>query len=326
MMVRGRRATGSVDAPASRKSHGKGQPKPCTGKKPPPPWYQRYTRLPWAAGFAVLAIVLIVLRSGQSDAPAPGATVSKPVVGGDLHSLVVDPSDPDTLYIGSHQGVSLSTDGGETWEVVETLNGADAMGWAFTDDATLVGGHPGISVSTDGGKSFEQRNEGLPSTDVHALGAGEEVIYAGVAGMGTFASTDEGRSWGMRSVGVGGAFMGRILVDPSEDEHLIVTDMLDGAVESTDGGRTWKALGGVQDAMWVSWDEKNINHIIVSAQGSAAVSTDGGNSWEPLEIPQGASIVEFSPRDPQLLYSALLEAPEASVYVSSDGGNTWTRP
>ena len=310
----------------ARKSHGKGTPKARTRKKPPPPWYQRYTRLPWAAGLAVLTIVLIVLRSGQSDAPAPGAAVSKPVVGGDLHSLVVDPSDPDTLYIGSHQGVSVSTDGGETWEVVETLNGADAMGWALTDDAILVGGHPGISVSTDEGKTFEQRNEGLPSTDVHALGAGEDVIYAGVAGMGTFASTDEGRLWELRSQEVGGAFMGRILVDPSGDEHLIAPDMQGGAVESIDGGRTWKALGGVQGAMWVSWDEKNTNRIIVSTQGSAAVSTDGGNSWGALEIPQGASIVEFSPRDPQLLYSAVLEAPEASVYVSTDGGNTWTRP
>ena len=33
------------------------------------------------------------------------------------------------------QGVWVSTDGGETWEVIERLNGADAMGWAFTGDA-----------------------------------------------------------------------------------------------------------------------------------------------------------------------------------------------
>lgn len=315
-----------TQTPPARKPHGKGQPRARPRKKPPPPWYQRYTSLPWVAGLAALTIVLIVLRSGQGDAPGPGAAVSKPVVGGDLHSLVVDPSDPNTLYIGSHQGVSVSTDGGETWEVVEALNGADAMGWALTDDATLVGGHPGISVSTDGGKSFEQRNEGLPSTDVHALGAGEDVIYAGVAGMGTFASSDMGRSWEMRSGEVGGAFMGRLLVDPSDEEHLIALDMERGAVESTDGGRTWEALGGVMGAMWVSWNEKNTDHIIMSAQDSAALSTDGGNSWEPLEVPQGASIVEFSLRDPQLLYSAVLEAPEASVYVSSDGGNTWTRP
>ena len=274
----------------------------------------------------VLEIVVISLRSGQTDVPAPGVAVSNPVVGGDLHSLVVDPDNPETLYIGSHQGVSVSSDGGETWEVVESLNGADAMGWAFTDDAIMVGGHPGLSVSTDGGKSFEQRNDGLPSTDVHALGAGDEVIYAGLAGVGTFASTDGGQSWEARSEQVGGAFMGRIQVDPSNDEHLLAPDMAGGAMESTDGGRTWESLGGVQGAMWVSWDENDTDHMIVTTLGSAAESIDGGEIWEPLEIPQGASIVEFSPHDPDLLFAAVLEVPEASVYVSRDGGDTWARP
>jgi photosystem II stability/assembly factor-like uncharacterized protein len=311
--------------PASRKTSGKSQGRPGS-RKPPSPWYRRYTWLPWVVGLVGLALVVIALRSGGTDAPAPGVAVSNPAVGGDLHSLVVDPTDPDTLYIGSHQGVSVSTDGGETWEVVESLDRADAMGWAFTEDLILVGGHPGISVSADGGKTFEQRNEGLPSSDVHALGAGDEVVYAGLAGVGTFASTDGGETWEPRTEEVGGAFMGRIQVDPSDDDHLLAPDMSRGAMESVDGGRTWNALGGLPGAMWVSWDPEDVDHIVVTTQGSAAESTNGGESWEPFEIPQGASIVEFSPQDPRVLYAAVLESPEASVYVSQDGGDTWARP
>jgi photosystem II stability/assembly factor-like uncharacterized protein len=190
--------------------------------------------MPLVAALVVVAVVIVVVRAGQSDTPAPGVEMSNPVVGGDLHSLVVDPSDPDKLYIGSHQGVSVTTDGGQTWTVEETLDGADAMGWAFIEDAIFVGGHPGISVSTDGGASFEQRNAGLPSTDVHALGAGKGVVYAGLAGVGTFASTDGGQSWEMRSEGTGGAFMGRILVDTSDNNHVVAPDMQAGAIESTD--------------------------------------------------------------------------------------------
>lgn len=311
---------------APRKTSGKSHRKPSSRKKPPPPWYLRYRWLPGFVGLGALVIVLVALRAGQTEAPPPGVAVSNPVVGADLHSLVVDPKDPDTLYIGSHQGVSISTDGGETWEVVESLNGADAMGWAFTDDLILVGGHPGISASTDGGKTFEQRNEGLPSTDVHALGAGEGVVYAGLAGMGTFASSDGAETWEPRSEEVGGGFMGRIQVDPTDDAHILAPDMQAGAVESSDGGRTWEALGGVEGAMWVSWDHKDTDHIIVTTQGSAAQSIDGGDSWEPFEIPEGASIVEFSPHNSKVLYAAVLEAPEASVYVSEDRGKTWTRP
>ena len=316
----------SQTRPKPSKKRPQARPKSGSRKNQQQPWYRAYAWLPWAVGLMVLGIVVISLRSGQPDAPASGVAIRNPVVGDDLHSLVVHPDNPDTLYIGSHQGVSVSTDGGETWEVVESLNGADAMGWAFTDDAIVVGGHPGLSVSTDGGKSFEQRNDGLPSTDIHALGAGGEVIYAGLAGVGTFASTDGGKTWQARSEEVGGAFMGRVQVDPSNEEHLLAPDMQGGAMESTDGGRSWTALGGVQGAMWVSWDENDTDHIIVTTLGSAAESIDGGETWEPLEIPQGASIVEFSPHDPDLLFAAVLEAPEASVYVSRDGGDTWVRP
>ena len=312
--------------PAPGKTSTKGQRPSGSNRKPPRPWYQRYSWLPWVVGIGAVAIVMFALRSGGADAPAPGESVANPVVGDDLHSLVVDPTDPDTLYIGSHQGVSVSTDGGESWEVIESLNGADAMGWAFTDDAILVGGHPGISISTDRGETFEQRSDGLPSTDVHALGAGEKVIYAGLAGVGTYASTDGGATWEVRSEEFGGAFMGRIQVDPADDDHILAPDMSSGAVESTDGGRTWDALGGVQGAMWVSWDQNDTDRIVVTTQGSAAESVDGGKTWEAFEIPQGASIVEFSPHDPELFFAAVLEAPEASVYVSKDGGDTWTRP
>lgn len=308
------------------KKGGRVRPKARAGKKQPLPWYREYTWLPWALGLLVLGVVAIAFRSGQGDAPAPGVAVSDPVVGGDLHSLAVSPSDPDTLYIGSHQGVSVSTDGGAKWEVVESLTGADAMGWAFTDDAILVGGHPGLSVSTDGGETFELQNDGLPSTDVHALGGGEGVIYAGLAGAGTFASTDGGRSWEPRSEEFGGSFMGRIQVDPSDPEHLLAPDMGSGAMESIDGGRSWKALGGIQGAMWVSWSPNDSAHVIVAAQGSAAVSRDGGRNWETLDVPAGASIVEFSPDDPEVMFAAVLEAPQASVYVSRDGGATWSRP
>lgn len=311
--------------PPARKPQANTKRQPAARKSPPQSWYQRFS-WPRVAGLFAIGVVVVALRSGQTDAPAPGVVLSRPVVGDDLHSLVIDPSDPDKLYIGSHQGVSVSTDGGKTWEVVEALNGADAMGWAFTDDAILVGGHPGISVSTDGGATFVQRNDGLPSTDAHALGASEDVIYAGLAGVGTAASTDGGQTWEVRSEEVGGGFMGRILVDPSDDAHLVAPDMGAGAVESTDGGRTWEVLGGIQGTMWVSWDPTDVGHLIVTGQGSAAQSADGGQTWEPLDIPAGASVVEFSPDDSQVLYAAVLEAPEATVFVSTDGGATWARP
>jgi photosystem II stability/assembly factor-like uncharacterized protein len=290
-------------------------------RPPQKPWYQRVTVTTWIVIGVIAAVLAFALLSRGSEAPEGPSAL--PVVGGDLHSLVVDPRDPTRLFIGSHQGVSVSTDGGETWEVVESLNGADAMGWGFTDEAILVGGHPGLYVSPDGGESFDQRNEGLPNTDVHALGAGNGVIYGASPAAGFFASTDRGETWSVRNPEVGRAFMGEILVNPDNPQHVVAPDMQAGAVESTDGGETWEALGGVQGAMWVSWDPEDTDDILVTATGSAARSTDGGKTWDAMEVPAGASIVEFSPSEPETLYAAVHEDPEARIWVSADDGETW---
>ena len=310
----------------SKPSQGGSSSKTAPRRNQPRPWYRQYAWLPWVVGLIVIGILVIALRSGDSDAPVSTASASDPVVGDDLHSLAVNPDDPDTVLIGSHQGVSISIDGAKTWEVVESLNGADAMGWGFTDDGIFMGGHPGLMFSADGGKTFAPRNDGLPATDVHALGAGDGVIYAGLAGVGTFASTDGGESWEVRSEEVGGAFMGRIQTDPGDEEHLLAPDMQTGVMESRDGGRTWKPLGGPQGVMWVSWDRTDPNRIVATAQGSAVVSTEGGTGWEPLEVPEDVSIVEISPTDPEVLYAAVHDPPKAKVYVSRDGGATWSRP
>jgi photosystem II stability/assembly factor-like uncharacterized protein len=269
-----------------------------SGRKPLP-WYKQPQARTWGIGIAVAAVALVALLVTREST---------------------------RLFIGSHSGVSVSTDAGKTWAPVESLEGADAMGWAFTDDAIFVGGHPGIEVSTDGGDTFEPRNEGLPNTDIHALGAGGDVIYAASPAAGVLASTDQGQSWEVRTEEAGQAFMGAILIDPEDPEHLIAPDMSAGAVESTDGGRTWSALAGVQGAMWVTWDPSDTDHIIVATTGSAMESTDGGRTWEALDIPEGASMVEMSPDDPSVLYAAVLEAPEAQVFVSRDGARTWRQP
>jgi photosystem II stability/assembly factor-like uncharacterized protein len=283
---------------------------------------QTRRRIGWSVVTAVAVIAIAAVLLARRD--AGGDATGVPVVGADLHSLVTP--DGTTLYAGGHTAVSVSHDGGATWSRVPSLDDADAMAWAFLDGSVWVGGHPGLSVSTDEGSTFTQHDDGLPATDIHSLGGSGDLLYAGSPGAGFLVSLDGGTTWNVVNPQVGQSFMGRIQVDPRDPEHAITTDMQAGAVETSDGGRTWKALGGVPGAMWITWDPKHVDHLLVAGDGRAAVSSDGGATWSPVTVPTGVTVVEMDPTDPRHLFAAAHDGNSARIWVSTDGGGTWTEP
>lgn len=272
------------------------------------------------------AILLLAVAVGIIVAGRDTGSPTEPFVGGDIHSLVADPGNPSRLFVGGHQAVAESSDRGRTWTQVETLENADAMGWAFVEGRIVVSGHPGLNVSEDGGRTFRRRNEGLPVTDVHSLGGTGSTLYGGSPAVGMLGSADGGASWKVITDQAGHSFFGRILVDPDDPTHLVAADMAGGPVESTDGGRSWRRLGGLGGAGWVAWDPGNRRHVVASRPGAAMESTDGGQTWNPLNIPEGTWMVELSPHDPELMFAAVHEGTTAIVWVSTDGGETWSRP
>ncbi|HEV2071775.1 MAG TPA: hypothetical protein VGR26_18475 [Acidimicrobiales bacterium] len=289
-----------------------------------PAWRGRWVsrnRVWGRAAVVLVAGAALVLATACGD----GEAASGAFVGGDLHSLVVDPTNPERLFAGGHQAVSVSHDGGATWRRVPSLDDKDAMGWGFTEDAIYVSGHPGLSRSTDGGETFTLVNEGLPDTDVHAFGAGEAVLYGASPAVGVFASDDGGTTWEVRTNEAGHAFFGRILVDPQNDQHVLAADVQSGVVKSRDGGRTWDQRGGLPSAMWISAAPGGLETLVASGGGEAMRSTDGGRSWEALSLPEGAILVEVG-ADPDTMYAAGLEGTAARVWVSRDGGTTWSEP
>lgn len=277
---------------------------------------------------AALSLGVLAAACGDGDGTSPASTSSGTAaveIGADLHSLVVE-AGSGRLFVGGHQAVGVSSDGGPTWATVRTLDAADAMGWGFGPSTVWVSGHPGLNRSDDGGRTFRRVNQGLPNTDVHAFGALGARLYAASPAVGLFASEDGGASWNVRTADAGQSFFGRILVDPAEPARLVAADARAGPVESVDGGKSWRRLGGVTAATWVSWAGGDPARLIASGPGGAAQSADGGRTWTRLVLPSGAQIVEASPADPALLYAAGLDGGKVSISVSRDGGQTWARP
>ena len=160
---------------------------------------QGWSSRAWRRATAIVAAVTIAIGiAGCADDDTEPAASATPggVTGGDFHSLVADPTTPGRLLVGGHQAVSESTDGGRAWTRIDTLDDADAMGWAFTDGAVWVSGHPGITRSTDGAATFERRNDGLPDTDIHAFGAaGDGRLFAAGPNVGVITSIDGAVTW-----------------------------------------------------------------------------------------------------------------------------------
>lgn len=280
-----------------------------------------------------LAAVLVMVAADGGAAVSPRRAG---FVGGDLHSLVVSPNDPARLFVGGHEAVATSSNTGRSWRPVRSLANADAMGWGFEGDTLWVSGHPGLNRSDDGGKTFQRINAGLPNTDVHAFGAlfgpndfsgpatYPSVLYGASPAVGVFASTDGGKTWDVRTDQVGFGFFGRIVVDPADPAHVLAADAANGPVESRDGGRTWRRLGGLRSAVWLS-ASTDVGRLVASGPAGTVQSVDGGATWTRLRTPKRALLVELQPDVPNVLYAAANVDGRARVWTSRDAGLTWTR-
>src|SRR2546422_5597396 len=199
--------------------------------------------LPWAVlGMAAIAVgitAVIVQRNANKPPPAPAEGLPHTP---DYHSLMVSPTNPRQILLGTHLGIYSSSDGGRVWRF-QSLAGKDAMNLARPGGSTVwMAGHQVMGRSTDGGKTWQSvRPAGLPGYDVHGFAASpsDGTLYAAVNGHGLYRSTNGGTSFSEVSKDVGGSVMA-LGVRP--DGAVLAGDMRQGLLASRDGGKSWTRL------------------------------------------------------------------------------------
>jgi photosystem II stability/assembly factor-like uncharacterized protein len=252
---------------------------------------------------------------------------------GSVGAIAVAPSAPDTIYVGSGEGLQRpdlsvgdgiykSTDGGKTWEHLGLRDGQQ-IGAIIVDpknaDRLFVAvlGHPygpneerGVFRSTDGGKTFEKVLYKDENTGAIALAfdpKNSKTIYATL--------------WAARQ----GPWENGSWQGPGS-----------GLFKSTDGGSTWKqltkglptieqGLGRIGVAVAPS-DAKRMYACVDAPQlGGIYRSDDAGDSWQRVNDEvrvwgRGSDFAEVKvdPRNPDVVYSA-----NTSTYRSTDGGHTF---
>ena len=127
------------------------------------------------------------------------------------NALLIDPTNPASLYCGTAAGVVKSIDGGGTWTETSLNTGVNVLALDPANPSVLyaatggsgLSGFKGLFKSVDGGESWTPINEGLASliasrSPVSALvidPASPQTLYAGTSGYGVFRSTDGGAHW-----------------------------------------------------------------------------------------------------------------------------------
>jgi photosystem II stability/assembly factor-like uncharacterized protein len=251
---------------------------------------------------------------------------------GSVGALAVAPSAPDTIYVGSGEGLQRpdlstgdgmykSTDGGKTWAHLGLKDGQQIASIAIdpqNPDRVFVAvlGHPyganeerGVFRTTDGGQTWQKVLYKDADTGAVALAfdpSNAQTVYADL--------------WAARQA-------------PWENGEWQGPGS--GLYKSTDGGDTWKPLtnglptfkeGLGRIGFSVAPSNPNLIFATVDAnKGGIYKSEDAGESWKLINPEarlwgRGSDFAEIrvDPKDPDTLYIA-----NTSTYKSTDGGKNF---
>jgi photosystem II stability/assembly factor-like uncharacterized protein len=142
-------------------------------------------------------------------------------------SLVIDPRDPNTLYIATCPaggGFFKSTDGGVTATALSSGPYFGPLAIDVTGTVYAINGSLGVLKSTDRGESWNPVNAGLPvehGVTVLAIDPlNPDMIYAGTAGSGVFRSTNAGTSWSAVNSGLATSSINTLALDPRDTSTI----------------------------------------------------------------------------------------------------------
>ena len=210
--------------------------------------------------------------------------------------LVIDPSNPDTLFAATYQrrrtaccfvgggpgsGLWRSTDGGDNWTRLEgdglPSGTMGRIALAMTPaDPDVVYAQIEVAANREEPLTEEERTE-------WQVAAQERRLPADSQWNGIWRSGDKGDSWVFRSNQNGRPmYFSQMRVSPVDPQLVYVVDQR--VHKSVDGGINFETLSGFghvdQHAVWINPHDHD--HIMIGNDGSVDVSWDQGETWESL--------------------------------------------
>jgi photosystem II stability/assembly factor-like uncharacterized protein len=260
-----------------------------------------------------------------------GVTVNKeqgiPVTARRTRKLELDPTQPNTIYAGTTEGLYKSTDAGATWTKMTPSDVIVNDVYVDPNDpkhVLLATDRGGVLRSEDSGNSFEASNTGFTQRQVVAYAADAHnpaQVYIGVVNDkqtgGVFASSDGGVRWQQMSIGLAGRDVFSLTMTPSDT-------LLAG---------TSHGIFHLENGAWMSAAYKSVpapaSRMTQTKKRKAAAARKGARAHAAPARKQEAIA---SPQLSEALVYALTSGStgvyagtSAGVWRSADSGQSWSQ-
>lgn len=169
-----------------------------------------------------------------------------------LTSLVVDPTSPNTLFLGSKRYTGFvyrSTNGGVDWS--QTIERRTHSLTFDPGSGSLVAGTSGGPWrSTDGGDTWVDidPNHGPAAYAVVVDPSEPDTIFFGGQYDWVWKTTDGGVDWQLLRIGLDGTRVTSLVIDPADPDRLYAASWGGGVATSADEGATWNPVNQGLDA------------------------------------------------------------------------------
>jgi photosystem II stability/assembly factor-like uncharacterized protein len=223
-------------------------------------------------------------------------------IGGRVRAIVVHPTDPQTLWLGSVSGgIWKTTNGGASWTPL-----ADFMANLAVSSMVIDPTNPNVLYAGTG--------EGYFNGD-------------SIRGAGVFKTTDGGATWKQlphTAASPNWYFVDRLAISPS-DSQVILAATRSGIWRTADGGTTWSRRTTTPSMFDVNFDPTDANKAVASGDnGVIRYSVDGGVTWNQASGINGSRIeVAYARSSPNIVYASV-ENGSGQLYKSIDGGQTYS--
>ncbi|MCB9917389.1 MAG: hypothetical protein H6832_03205 [Planctomycetes bacterium] len=232
-------------------------------------------------------------------------------VGGRVRAILIHPTTPTTMWLGSvGGGVWKTTNGGSSWFALDGIAPYMAITSLVMDpknsNRIFAGTGEGVFFDTLQGSSN----------------------LAAPMGAGVFVTTDGGTNWSRlaSTVGTDWESVGRLAIDPN-NSNVLLAGTNSGIQRSTDGGATWTKVAS-DTTLDIDWHPTDSMQVVAGTRdGYALYSTNGGVTWSQAGgVPKSLRIeVAYARSSPTTVYATASDASETiSIFRSSDGGKTYT--